>query len=284
MEKRRTPILAKISGALPSLSKAESKVANYLIDHPEEVMHQTITEVAKEAGVAEATVLRFARTFGFKGFQDLKIHLARELVPPIATIHEDLKEDDPPETILRKVFAGHIQALNDTLETVDKAEFERAVEALARAKRILIIGVGTSGPIAVDAFNKFFRLGLSCYCQTDSHLQVMMGALLSPSDCALAISHSGSTKDPIETLKVCKEAGATTICITNNSLSPITKVADIKLFTASRETKFRHEALASRIAQTAIINALYVALSFRDLARTLRNTKKIENAIVIKQY
>jgi RpiR family carbohydrate utilization transcriptional regulator len=284
MEQKITPLLARINGALPSLSKAETKVARYLLDHSEELVHQTITEVAKEAGVAEATVLRFVRTFGFKGFQDLKIHLARELVPAIATIHEDLEENDPPAAILRKVFAGHIQALNDTLGIVDKEEFKRAVDALARAEKILIIGVGTSGPIAVDAFNKFFRLGLTCYCQTDSHLQVMMGALLSSSDVALAISHSGSTKDPIETLNACKEAGATTICITNNSLSPITRVADIKLFTASRETKFRHEALASRIAQTAIINGLYVALSFRDLERSIENTKKIENAIVIKQY
>ncbi len=281
---KRTGFLARLDGARRSLKSAERKVAEWVLAHPEELITSTITEVAKASEVAEATVLRFSRRFDFKWYQDLKITLARELVPPIATIDAELKEDDPPETIFHKVFQANVQALKDTLEVLDAKEIDRAAEVLKSAKRIFFIGVGTSGPNVVDAYNKFFRLGIDCHCYTDSHLQVMAAALLQPGDVVVAISHSGSTKDPIETLKVAKEAGATTICITNNALSPITKIADIKLVTASRETRFRHEALASRIAQTSIINSLFMILSLADPERTLKNTRKIEKTIVSKQY
>jgi len=276
--------LIRIRGAYSDLYSAEKKVADYILDNPQEIMHLSVTEVASQSRVSEATVVRFCRSLGYKGYQDFKLTLARDTVSPIKTIHEDLEKSDDIGAITHKVFQNNIQALKDTLEVLDIKEMERAKEVLMKAEKILIIGVGTSSPNVMDAYNKFFRIGLNCSSQTDSHLQVMEAALLKKGDVLVAISHSGSTKDPIETLKVAKKRGATTICITNNSLSPITKEADIKLLTASRETRFKSEALASRIAQTSIINALFMALSLHRFNKTLRYTKLIEESIVVKQY
>jgi DNA-binding MurR/RpiR family transcriptional regulator len=148
----------------------------------------------------------------------------------------------------------------------------------------LIIGVGTSGPIVLDAGNKFMRLGLDVHCSVDAHLQMMAAALLAPEDVVLAISHSGSTRDPVETAKVAKEAGAKVICITNNSLSPLTRTADLVLVTASRETRFRQEAMASRLGQTSIIDSLFTLMAVSRPEKSLGNLAKIENVIVAKQY
>ncbi len=277
-------ILLKLKSMIASLKGTEKKLAKYIIENAESIIYQSLNEVAVKSKVSEATIIRFSRKIGLKGFQDLKLHLSRDIVSPIQSIHEELKENDDEKTILSKVFGSNIQTLRDTLELIDIAEIKRAVKAIERAGKILFIGVGTSGPNTIDAYNKFFRLGIDCHCYTDSHLQVMAASLLKKDDLVIAISHSGSTKDPIETLEVAGSKGAVTIAITNNSISPITKIADIVLNTASRETKFRSEAMASRVAQATIIDILYTIISLKNLKQTVEAQKNIEECIVIKQY
>ncbi len=276
--------LVRVRGVYPSLNRAARQVADYVLADPERVIRASVSEVAAQARVSGATVVRLARLLGFRGYQDLKISLARDLVSPLDSLLEDLRADDPPEVVVRKVFAANAGCLQDTLQVLEPAEMARAAEILSQSRKILVIGVGTSAPNAQDAANKFFRLGLECEAETDSHLQVMKAALLGKNDCVLAISHSGSTKDPIETLRVAGERGAATICITNNSLSPITRLARVRLVTASRETMFRSEAMSSRLAQASIIDALFTLVAMKDPERSQRHIKLIEDAIVIKQY
>jgi DNA-binding MurR/RpiR family transcriptional regulator len=276
--------LIRLRGLYPSLKAALRKVADLILNKPEMAIYASVNEVAAAAGVSEATVMRFCRTLGFRGFQDFKIALAREMVSPLQRLHEEVEEGDNPDTIVRKVFQANINALQDTLEVLDMKAMEEAAQLMLAARQILLIGVGTSGPIVTDAANKFFRLGLRVVAHTDAHLMMMAAALLSQEDVVMAVSHSGSTRDPVETAKVGKDARAKVICITNNSLSPLTKVADIVLVTASRETRFRQEAMASRLCQTSIIDSLYTLIALARREESLKNLSKIENVIVTKQY
>ncbi len=231
---------ARIRGIMPSLLPAERKVAEYVVASPESIIGESIGEVAAHSGVSEATIIRFCRTAGFRGFQDLKISLARLLVSPLASaLHEDVTARDDMATVARKVFAANIDSLNDTLALVDPDMVSAAVQIVSGAGKLLVIGVGTSAPVAFDAYAKLMRLGVAATLQTDSHLQMMEAALLGKGDAILAISHSGSTMDPVETVKVGKSAGAKAVCITCNSLSPLAKISDVTLLTASRETRFR---------------------------------------------
>lgn len=276
--------LIRLRGLYPSLKAALCKVADLVLNKPEMAIYASVNEVAAAAGVSEATVMRFCRTLGFRGFQDFKIALAREMVSPLQRLHEEVEEGDDPETVVRKVFQANINALQDTLDVLDMKAMEEAAQLMLGARHTLLIGVGTSGPIVTDAANKFFRLGLKVTPYTDSHLMMMAAALLSPEDVLMAVSHSGSTRDPVETAKVGKAAGARVICITNNSLSPLTRVADLVLVTASRETRFRQEAMASRLCQTSIIDSLYTLVALARREESLENLGKIESVIVTKQY
>lgn len=276
--------LIRLRGLYPSLKAALRKVADLIMDKPEMAIYSSVNEVAAAASVSEATVMRFCRTLGFRGFQDFKIALAREMVSPLQRLHEEVEEGDDPDSIVRKVFQANINALKDTLDVLDMKAMEEAAHAMLAARQILLIGVGTSGPIVTDAANKFFRLGLKVVAHTDAHLMMMAAALLSPEDVVIAVSHSGSTRDPVESAKVGQDAGAKVICITNNSLSPLTRVADIVLVTASRETRFRQEAMASRLCQTSIIDSLYTLIALAKHEEALENLSKIENVIVTKQY
>lgn len=275
----------KVSGMLPSLLPAERKVGEFILKNAEPAIGMSVGEVAREAGVSEATVIRFCRAANFLGFADLKIALARELVTPIASaIHEDVAEKDDLGALARKVFEANIGTLRDTLAIIDPRSVERAVGVMDSAGKTLVIGVGTSAPIAFDAYTKLMRLGLPVTLQTDGHLQMMEAALLKKGDAILAISHSGSTKDPVETVKVGRKAGARAVAVTNSLLSPLAKASDVTLVTSSKETRFRSEALASRIAQASIVDLIYVALGLRRGQRALDCIRKIEDVITAKQY
>ena len=245
-------------------------------------MRLSMAQVAQACGVSDTTVLRFCRNAGFQGFMDLKLSIARDLSSPTQIIHDDIREGDDPITIARKVFMSNIQALYDTLEMLDQDSLTQAVVALNNARQILITGVGTSGPIVMDMYNMFSRLGLNCRAQTDSYLQLMEAALLGPEDVVVCISQSGSSIDPVLTLEQAKKNGATVIVVTGNAQSPITKHADITLLSVSRET--RAEAIASRIAQHTIIDALYVIISLQRMETTLENEKRIWDAWLSKIY
>lgn len=276
--------LIRLRGLYPSLRAALRKVADVALARPELAIYASVNEVAAAAGVSEATVMRLCRLLGFRGFQDFKIALARELVTPLQRLHEEVSEGDDAATIVQKVFQANIAALQDTLAVLDVGAMAQAAQWLQAARLILLIGVGTSGPIVADAGNKFFRLGLLVRAVTDAHLMMMAAALLTSADVLLAVSHSGSTRDTAETAKTAKNAGAKVICITNNSLSPLTKTADLVLVTASRETRFRQEAMASRLCQTSIIDSLYTLMALSRPEEALQNLAKIENVIVTKQY
>jgi RpiR family carbohydrate utilization transcriptional regulator len=276
--------LIRLRGLYPSLKAALRKVADVTLARPELAIYASVNEVAAAAGVSEATVMRLCRLLGFRGFQDFKIALARELVTPLQRLHEEVAEGDDAATIVHKVFHANIAALQDTQAVLDMKAMDAAAKWLLEARLILLIGVGTSGPIVTDASNKFFRLGLVVQAITDAHLMMMAAALLSTRDVLLAVSHSGSTRDTVETAKTAKNAGARVICITNNSLSPLTKTADLVLATASRETRFRQEAMASRLCQTSILDSLYTLIAMARPEAALQKLAKIENVIVTKQY
>ncbi|MCG3212290.1 MAG: HTH-type transcriptional regulator RpiR [Anaerolineae bacterium] len=274
--------LTRIRTKLPTLAASEARVANWVMQQPEKIMALSMAQVAQACGVSDTTVLRFCRNAGFQGYIDLKLSVARDLTSPTQVIHDDLAEDDPPAVIARKVFISNIQALYDTLEVLDEQALVQAIRLLQNARQILIVGVGTSIPIVQGMYNMLMRLGLNCKAQTDSYLQLMEVALLQPGDVVIGISQSGSSKDPVYTLKQAKSNGVATICITGNAQSPITKYADVTLLSVAREARI--EAIASRIAQMSIADALYVIVALNNIDTAIHNEKLIWDALLPKMF
>lgn len=272
--------LSKIRSVLPSLASSELRVANRVLQSPNDVIRLSMAELAQDCGVSDTTVLRFCRNAGFQGYTDMKISLAQDLAKPMQIIHDAIAEDDDIEAIARKIFRSNIQALQDTLEVMDMNALARALDMLEKASRVFLFGVGTSAPIVNDLYNKLFRLGMNVKAVTDSYLQLMEAALLQPGNVALGISQSGSSTDPVLTMQQAKRNGAGTICITGNARSPITQYADITLLSVSHET--RAETIVSRIAQSSIIDVLYVGLAMRNLVTAVQNERLIWDAVIAK--
>ena len=252
--------LAAIRGSYRHFSEKEKKIADYVLNDPKNIIHLTINQIADELGLAESTIFRFCQRIGFKGFQAFKISLAAEVVAPLKDIHEKIEEGDSISTVTEKVFRSNIKTLEDTLQIVDSEAMEQATEKLMKARKIDFYGNGGSAMVAMDGYHKFVRLGLQVSMNLDSHMQLMAASQLQSDDVAIVISHSGSTTDVLDVLRVLKEKGVTIISVTNFAKSPLSKDADIALYTVSEETDFRSEALSSRIGQLSLIDALYTNL------------------------
>ncbi len=283
-ENASNSLVLKVQTMLSSLAPSERRVAEYICAHPDEVIRQSVAGLAEASRSSEATVIRASRHLGFNGFQDLKIHLAQSIVSPLQAIHEDITEFDSAETIIDKVFQGNLHTLTFTRETLSVADMRKAADAIAAAESVSILGVGNSNSSAIDFQHKLMRLGIRSFSYSDSHMSVIAMTSLRPTDVVVALSHSGSTKDIVESVKIAKKRGAFIISITSLGASPLSKVSDIALHTASEETRYRIVSLSSRIAQLAIIDSLYTLIAAKDIERNVEHFHELEDALKEKKY
>ena len=277
----QTGTLIRLRGLYPSLKTALRKVADVILRQPEMAIYASVNEVAAVAAVSEATVMRFCRILGFKGFQDFKIALAREMVIPSPRFHEDVTGEGEDEVAtVRQVFKTNGVALQDTLEILEIEAMKEAAQLLLTARQIMVVGVGGSGPAVTYVGNRFLLLGLKAYMCTDFYLMLMAASMLSRGDVVLAISNLGTTREIVETVGIARERDARVICITNNSLSPLARMCNPALVTASREVTLPEEAVASLICQIGILDALFALIAQARGGQSRETLAGMEKAMV----
>lgn len=272
--------LVAIRATRGSLRAAEQRVADHVLEQPGDVIHSSVSEVARAAGTSDATVVRFCRALGYRGFPEMKMVLTRDLARQDEQVDRAvaLAPDDSVAAIARYVFQCNIQALMDTMELQQASELERAVAALAQAGRIMLCGVGGSAPIALEAAHKLQLIGLDAQAYSDPHMQRIAMCRLAAGDVALGISHSGEAPDVVRALALAGERGATTIGITNYAYSSLSRIVTIPLCTASAEIGITGSSVASRLAQVGLIDALFLAVALRRHAASVESLARITQA------
>ncbi|MFD6969922.1 MurR/RpiR family transcriptional regulator [Streptomyces sp. NPDC059949] len=250
----------------PSMTRCVLAVAEAVASDPAGCARLTVSALAEHTGTSEATVVRAARLLGYSGYRDLRLALAalaaqqESGAAPAVTV--DIAVDDPLSDVVAKLAREEAQTLADTAAGLDLAQLAAAVTALATARRIDIYGVGASALVGQDLAQKLLRIGLFAHAHTDPHLAVTGAVQLRPGDVAVAITHSGSTVDVIEPLRVAFERGATTLAVTGRPNAPVAHYADLVLATsAARETELRPAAMSSRTSQLLVVDCLFVAVA-----------------------
>ena len=264
------------------MGKAEKRIADWIFENPGKIISLSIVELAEQCECGEATIVRFAKRLKLNGFQELKFSLAAENGGSPASTH--ITESDSAFEIYEKVCNDIYLSLEKTKSSLTDYLLDEAAQKICNADKIVIFGLGNSSAIAIDASHKFMRAGLNAISYTDNHMQVIAASHLKENDVAIGISHSGSSKDVVEALKIAKEHNATTIAITNSGKSPILKQSDIVLSTASEETKYNILALNSRIAQLAIIDTLYFYIVYHRSGGALKSIQETEHSLLTKKY
>jgi len=264
------------------MGNAEKRIADWIFENPGKIISLSIVELAEQCKCGEATIVRFAKRLQLNGFQELKFSLAAENGGSPASTH--ITENDSAFEIYQKVCNDIYLSLEKTKSSLKENLLGEAAEKICTANKIVIFGLGNSSAIAIDASHKFMRAGLNAISYTDNHMQVIAASHLKENDVAIGISHSGSSKDVVEALKIAKEHNATTIAITNSGKSPILRQSDIVLSTASEETQYNILALNSRIAQLAIIDTLYFYIVYNHSKNALMSIQETERSLLTKKY
>ncbi|WP_334075707.1 MULTISPECIES: MurR/RpiR family transcriptional regulator [Paenibacillus] len=274
-------VLAEINSFYPSLTKAEQKVALRVLEHANEVLYSSITEFAEASGVGETTVIRFCRKIRFKGYQEFRLALAQSQT---LKKMEEFRQEDHEVDFVERLCSHAVRILQVSLSLIDRNHLEQAIDTLDKARLIQFFGVGSSGITALDAKNRFLRIGRRSEVASDSHIQAMSAVLLEKGDVAVGFSVSGSTKDTNDILAKAKSNGAAVIAVTNYAKSPITGIADIVLLTAAKESPLDGGSMSAKISQMFVIDLLCEGLSLRDSERAKRMKEKTARAVIDKIY
>lgn len=277
-------VVGRLSAMRARLSPTAQRIADFILANAGDVVHMSVTEVAEKTRSSEGSVVGLCQQLGARGFQQIKIALARDLVQPVQFIHEDLNRGDETRAVLEKIFASDIQALQDTLKVLDTAQIAKAVTAIVKARRVEVYGIGSAAPIAEDTNYRLMRIGIETKVVIDSHVQAISASLTDRDVVTITISHSGSTIETVTATRLAKQAGATTICITNFGKSPLLTHADIVLHTMAKETQFRTEAMTSRIAQLAVVDALIASVALTTYEKSVDTIAKTFEVLSTKRY
>jgi DNA-binding MurR/RpiR family transcriptional regulator len=277
-------VLSMVRQALPRLSSSEARVAEAIIADPTIVVDLTITDLAERCGTSLSTVARFCQTLGYTGYREFRMEVASAISREAAErdrfglADSDINPEDSAAEVVAKIAFQEVLAIEQTAQGLDVEVFDRVVDAIAAASHVDLYGFGASGLTAQDLQQKLARIGISAFCSVDVHLALVSAALRKPGDVAIGISHSGLTTETIHALSVARDAGATTVAVTNSPESPITEVAGSVLTTQARESTYRMGAMSSRIAQLALVDFLFVRVAQRrheDVATPLRRTFEV---------
>ncbi|WP_164215273.1 MurR/RpiR family transcriptional regulator [Virgibacillus sp. YIM 98842] len=257
-------------------TKSELKLYNFITENFENIVYQSLTEMAIACHVGEATVLRFCRKLGYKGYQEFKLALAREL-----SIREKHGNDG---TYIDKVRNNMIQAVDDTYKLVDDDHLQMAIDKIHDAQSVVVYGVSSSGIAGLDMQNRLMRIGMNIETITDSHNQVIRSNSTNRETVIIAISLTGSTKDIVDAVKTAKSNGAAVIAITNYMESPLTSYADIVLLTSAKENPLDSGSLVSKISQLFVIDLLCTGITMKNYEGAKQIKEQVAQTISEKLY
>lgn len=277
-------IQSNIEASAANFTPTMRRIAGTIRDNPAVVLDMTISQLAEACSTSVASVVRFCREVGVSGYAELRMSLAAELGREAAqfgsgmTLGAEIARTDTLEEMAAKVASLEMLAIDETVSSLNFKSLERVVDALDKAERILLFGIGASHFVAQDLHHKLFRVGRNAFIMADAH-EAWSAALLSPKHTvAIGFSHSGATADTVEFIDIARRKGALTVAITGAPDSPLAKAAHERLVTHARESALRAGAMVSRIAQLALVDCLFLGvarLRYEQTIDALRRTRDV---------
>ncbi len=252
-----------IREAKPSMTKAERAIAEYMETELYSIAGLSLKELAQRICTSEATIVRFCKSLGFKGYRDFVIQLSKESGSrkngDQGMMYTDIRPGDSLETIVDNVCFNNIQSITDTKAVLNLDALSSLVDMIGKADRLYFFGIGASGLVCMDAYQKFMRINKKAWALTDSHAMKQTAALLTENDLAIFISYSGKTAEIVAALNIAMKTGAKTASISKYSRTNICSKTDVALFISSPEVTIRSGAMGSRLAMLNVIDIIFSA-------------------------
>lgn len=260
------------------LTKSERKIYDYVINHQDTIIYDSLTELADNSDVAEATALRFFRKLGYNGFQAFKLAYAQE------SNHEHEVTNPDAFTYPNQIKTNMVKTLEESYQLVNQEQLDQVVDLIDHSEDIVVFGIGASGIAALDMQNRLMLIGKNVTVMPDNHAQMMRATTSGKKTVIIAISLSGSTKEIIDHVSIAKDKGAKIIALTNYLKSPLTKLADHVLLSATKENPIDRGSLVAKVSQLFLVDLICTGLSIKNSSSAKQMQQEINKNITNKLF
>lgn len=271
-------ILSILEEKGPSFSKGQRRIAEYITDSYDKAAFMTASRLGKTVGVSESTVVRFAVELGFDGYPEMQKAMQEMVMNRLTSVQriEVANNRIGNQDILSKVLQSDADKIRQTSETISRAHFRLAVEAVLKARRIYILGVRSAAPLA--NFTGYYMN----YMFEDVRVITVSGAgemfenlvNITPDDVVIAFSFPRYSSATLKAAQYCRALGATVIGITNSTISPLAQNSDHVLIAKSDMVSL----VDSLVAPLSVVNALLVALASareKEVQKSLETLERV---------
>jgi len=272
------PVLEVIKDNYGKIFSAEKKVADFVLEHPQEAVDANVSELAKASGVSDATVVRMCHHLGYKGYYQFRLMLAKDVGRDEGEEIEELQNTPNP---VMKIFQKYVNALTAIAECIDEEDMRSCVNLIKECKQAHVLAVGNTMPLALYMGFRLGRLGVKCTYGISPEYFLNHVNLADKDDIIIAISQSGSSRQIIQGMELAREKGLKIMAITGYRQSPVSELADYVLISNGRKESFDYYKNYAHLKETALIDALLELLT---------NWKKIEETdadkpeVILSEY
>ncbi len=266
-----------------SLSKVNQRIASYILSNTEAIDHMTITQLAAKTNVSASAITRFCQELGFSGFPAFKYHLSKNQ-SPFMPVDCHILPNESTASIKKKLSSLFLQQITDSVMLVDDVSLRLAARRIISARRIMIFSQGGSSASAQFAQVAFQQIGVPLVCCTDLTTSLLTAASLSKTDVAIGISFSGKAKVPVDSIRIARENGAYTICISGFSNSPLMRYADCAFSYNCKVDDDMRTMNIARISEIGIMGLIHACVLSEDYVRIHNTIEPLKKATVLGRY
>jgi DNA-binding MurR/RpiR family transcriptional regulator len=257
-------VLNRINAKLDGMAPGDREIGQYIVDNPDQMLRLSTAALAAEIGRSQSSVVKFSQKLGYASYQELKLAVseakAQEWQVPAGVIHGSIEVGDSYQVILKKLIGSKLLSMQRTAEANTERIISRTLELLDKARRIHLVGVGASSLVARDFSYKLMKLGRNVLHDSDSHIQMANVLTLGPGDVLFALSYSGASIETLRIAELARKRGTTVIAVTGLHDNPLSRVADIRLYTIADEERARSSSITARDAQLTLTDLLFILL------------------------
>lgn len=257
-------VLNRINAKLDGMAPGDREIGQYIVDNPDQMLRLSTAALAAEIGRSQSSVVKFSQKLGYASYQELKLAVSeaktQEWQVPAGMIHGSIEVGDNYQVILKKLIGSKLLSMQRTVAANTERIISRTLELLDGARRIHLVGVGASSLVARDFSYKLMKLGRNVLHDSDSHIQMANVSTLGPGDVLFALSYSGASIETLRIAELAYKRGTTVIAVTGLHDNPLSRVADICLYTIADEERARSSSITARDAQLALTDLLFILL------------------------
>ena len=278
-------VLKKIHATLDTMAPADRQIGQFIVDNPDEMLQLSSAALAEQTGRSQSSVVKFSQKLGYSSYQQLKLAVseakAKQWHAPAGMVHGSIERGDGYMTVLQKLVASKLASMQQSMSVNSEQTIGEVLDRLDKAGRIHLAGVSASALVARYFAIKLMKLGRNVLHDSDSHVQLASASSLGRNDVLFALSHSGASIETLRIAELAKARGAAVIVMTSLKNNPLSRIADVVLYSVGDDDGVRSSAISARDAQLALTDLLFILLVQRqpDANEHIRDSEMAVSAL-----